>query len=546
MTKQDKNTWRFIGFLLLAGIANLCSRTAVPAWDTLMMCINYLTYAGLLLYWIGTVRIRLLPSAARTYTVSAALFMVLYLLIRIFKYRIAVSAASERYAVYGYWLPQMMIPALFLVTCVCVLRGRQGERKWDERLLLIPGAALSLAALTNDLHFLVYIPHIPLEDFRVDTGTYGYGPVFYLFYVWMASAALAGIIMLFRKTGRHAGRAVHMLVFLVFLWFSLVLLTLLVIDRIPSGRRMFSVPEIHIFGMLGVFEICIRSRLIPYNENYTGFFSGLRIPAAVADRSFNIAWHTEAEFSADKDTMKKALAEPVPLTADRKLHGKEIHAGYVFWEEDESAVHRAQAKLREANELIEQENTLIRAETQQKEKDAYLQSRHRIYHEIAEQLYPCQKRIAELLEGAVPGTEDFGQRIRMVSVLNAYVKRKTNLLLLAEEKKLLSMDELFLALQESAAYLTLAGLKTAVVKSGEELYPPDKAAALYDAFEKISEQLLGKASSLMVTVHGEGLRLAAPAETVPDTGGISLPMCLRQKDGILYMDVLLAEGGEIS
>jgi hypothetical protein len=52
MTKQDKSTRLFIGFLLLAGVANLFSRTAVPELDTLATCINYLILIGLLLFWI--------------------------------------------------------------------------------------------------------------------------------------------------------------------------------------------------------------------------------------------------------------------------------------------------------------------------------------------------------------------------------------------------------------------------------------------------------------------------------------------------------------
>ena len=52
-----------------------------------------------------------------------------------------------------------------------------------------------------------------------------------------------------------------------------------------------------------------------------------------------------------------------------RLHGKAVSAGNVFWAEDESGVRRAQERLLEANETIEQENDLIRAETEQKEKE---------------------------------------------------------------------------------------------------------------------------------------------------------------------------------
>ena len=235
---------------------------------------------------------------------------------------------------------------------------------------------------------------------------------------------------------------------------------------------------------------------------------------------------------------------PIPLTPDQKLHGKKIHAGYAFWAEDESSVHRAQDKLQEANEMIEQENDLLREETLQKEKDAYLQSRHHIYHEIAEQLYPCQKRITQILNEAEPGQEDFRKKIALVSVLNAYVKRKSNLLLLAAEKDYLSLNELFLAIRESASYLTMAGLQTTAGEVEDRQMNAEGLLALYDGFESLVEQLIGKAPSLMVSSTKTGLRLAAETDYLPETKGISLPVNCRNVEGILYMELTAGREGD--
>ena len=46
--KVRKNTWLFVGFLLLAGITNLLSRTGNPVFDTAMACVSYTIYLGLL------------------------------------------------------------------------------------------------------------------------------------------------------------------------------------------------------------------------------------------------------------------------------------------------------------------------------------------------------------------------------------------------------------------------------------------------------------------------------------------------------------------
>ena len=75
-----RNTWLFIGFFLLAGIANLLSRTAVPEFDTLMACVNNLIYIGLILSWIQSIHIRLLPSRARGYVTAAACLMLFFML----------------------------------------------------------------------------------------------------------------------------------------------------------------------------------------------------------------------------------------------------------------------------------------------------------------------------------------------------------------------------------------------------------------------------------------------------------------------------------
>ena len=306
---------------------------------------------------------------------------------------------------------------------------------------------------------------------------------------------------------------------------------------------MFHNPEIHVFCMLGVFEICIRYRLIPYNENYSAFFQKLQIPSLITDRAFRPVYAADAALSVGPESLKTASTAPVALTPDQKLCGKAIRAGYAFWVQDESAVHRAQERLLEANEMIEQENDLIRAETEQKKQDAYLQSRHRIYHEIAAELYPCQKKITQILNEAVPGAEDFKQKIAFVSVLNAYVKRKTNLLLLAAENETLSTNELFLALQESANYLTLAGLQTTVAKPEEKLMPAAVILSLYDAFEALAEQVQGRAPSLMVSWYGDGLRLAAEAESEPDPATICLPVRIRKSEDVLYMDILSGKDG---
>ncbi|MBR4502235.1 MAG: hypothetical protein IKP22_10135 [Clostridia bacterium] len=539
-----RRTVLFAAFLLLAGIANALSRTGDPAVDALMAGCNYLVFMGLLIYWLQSVRARLLPSGAKNGTVAAALLMILYQLLRVFKYRFATGPAVMRYMVYLFFVPMTLIPTLFLMTCLRIRRGdREGRRA--EALLLVPPGLLSLLALTNDLHSLVYAPKVPPAEFAVDAGTYGAGPLFYALYGWMILSFAAGLMTLLREAGLHYRKALKYLAAVVTLWFGLLAFETLAVGGKPIPR-MYNNPEINMFGMLGVFEVCIRSRMIPHNGDYPGFFRMLQTPALVTDGALRTVYRSGNALEAGEEQKRAALKSPVSLTPDLKLSGQAVNGGYAFWTEDEAEVHRAQERLSEANELIESENSLIRAETEQREKDAWLQSRHRIYHEIAAILYPCQQRIEGMLAQMEPNTPAFRDQLAKVSVLNAYVKRKTNLLLLAAEQDSLSTQTLFLALRESANYLSLAGLQTDARQPEEErALPAALAVALYDAFEAAAEQLLGRASSLMVSWQGSALVLATEAAHIPDADALPVPARTREVDGILYLELLAEKkGGE--
>ncbi len=548
-TEQDilRSTCIFLVFLLLAGLVNLMGFSGIAELESLMASCNYLIYVGLLLYWFRSVRDRLLPTRAKGWVMSAALLMLLYQLLRVFKYRFATEPGVHRYLVYLYFVPMVLIPTLFLMTCLRIRRGNHPGR-WDEALLLIPPGLLLLITLTNDLHGLVYAPRVALSQFALDTGTYAHGPVFYALCIWMILSFAAGLILLLWTTARRPGKALVFLLVVVALWLGLLIEFLLIHDGV-YGPRMYNSPEINMFGMLGVFEVCIHYRLIPHNANYAAFFGTLQTPSLVTDGALQPVYYSASKLTAEAEQLRAALLSPVYLTPDLKLSGHPVRGGFAFWTEDETQVHLAQDRLAEANELIESENSLIQAETEQREKDAWLQSRHRIYHEIAETLYPCQQRIERLLSRMEPDTPAFRDQLAQVSVLNAYVKRKTNLLLVAAEQNALTAHALFLALRESAGYLSLAGLRTAAQEPEEEqALPAAVVIALYDAFEAVAEQLMGKAPSLMVSWQGDALVLATETPVLPDVSALPVPARVQEEDGILYLDLLAqakeTKGGE--
>lgn len=540
-TRSARNIWLFVGFLLLAGLCYLFSRTQEPFLNSVLFCANYTIYAGLLLFWMQSVRARLLPTRARRCILAAAVLMHLYLALRVFKYRIAGDAVvSTRYAVYAYWVPQMLIPALFLMTCLYIRRGESAQRR-GELLLLIPACALSLLALTNDLHGLIYAPRVPLSEFEVQTGAYALRPGFYAMYVWMALTAAVGLVLLFRETGKRPRRLIP-LIGLVLLWAGLVYTCLLLIERYDFPR-LFNVPEIHIFCMLGFFELCIRNRLLPCNENHSGFFSRLDLPVLITDLQLSPVRQTAAPIEASRAQLKASLEAAVFPDEDTRLSGMAIRAGYAFWTEDERALHEEQRRLTAANELLSEENDLIAVENQLREKQAILDAQNRVYDRIAAALYPKQKQLEALLANTSPDAAEFPRVLGTCCVLNAWSKRKSNLLLLSEGTLPTPNRELFLALQESARSLRCCGVEAEAVGEEFSALPLPAVHALYDAFEAALEAWLPALRRMTVSLAQDGVRVAAQGERLPALPELGLPSELREADGCTFLTILAKTGG---
>ncbi|MBQ3703520.1 MAG: hypothetical protein II885_12305 [Oscillospiraceae bacterium] len=508
--------------------------------STTLFVLNLSVYLFLLFWWLLSVRQRLLPSRGRSYILLAAGFMLFFLLERAVKYRLAEDGSLlEHICWYAYYIPLAMIPALFLLTCMSMQKPR-GNRTLPRR--LVWGSAFMLIALvvTNDLHRLMFRP---VGDLKLGgaAGTYEIGPLWFVFYVFLGACILLGLAIL-AQTDREGGRRTFLPALLLLLTFVLMYVFDGITNRfgLPSP---YYFPEIFIFGMLGIFESCIRSRLIPYNENYPGFFARMELAAEITDAAFTPVYATAKPLRATPEQRGAALIEPLLLDEDTRLYGKPLSAGYAFWTGDEGVIRRLNDSLEDAAEVLESENDLLEFENRQKEARARVDARNQVYAKAAEAVYGTQKRIAALLDGLRPDAPDYRDRLARVLALNAYVKRRTNLALLSVERDTVTAEELALALEESARFLSLCGMSASVERKTELVFSNAEAVALYDSFEALAELLSERSPALLITLADGALRLmaeCAPPDSLSETPGA---VEMYAEDGQLYLTVTAGKGG---
>ena len=172
-----------------------------------------------------------------------------------------------------------------------------------------------------------------------------------------------------------------------------------------------------------------------------------------------------------------------------------------------------------------------------------------MYDRIAAELYPRQKRIEALLESAKPGTDQFRRALGECCVLNAWCKRKSNLLLLDEVMLPRRNRELFLALQESARFLKCCGVEAAAVGEETTDFPLADIHDLYDSFEAVIEAWLPSLRQVAVSLQEDGIRLAIngdqalflPEMIPPET---ILPIRKQISDDTVFLTIRRRKGGE--
>ncbi len=532
----------FLAFLAFGGVWHTVGPSG-QLLNTISICVLTGTYSGLILSWIISIRQRLLPDMERRYLTGVGLLMFSFIALRLLKYRLFEGFETvERYLWYLYYVPMILMAVLFAMLCIRTLRVHSFRPLFQagfalEQGLIIPGCLLAAAVVTNDLHHLVFHPLPGAPTNMGDTGTYTYGMLFYILYVFIILNIVIGILCLIRGQRRSLSVRRKMMPFVMLgIWFfSITTMNLL---SLPSGSRPYNMPELYVFGMLGVFEACIRVRLIPHNENYAWFFRGLNVAAVITDRELKTVHRTEKDLGVSRAGMEATLKQPLFVDDDTLLSGQNVRGGYVFWTEDESGVHNMNERLKEANEILATENEVLERDRELIREKRETETKSRIYAKAAEAVYPAQKEISEMLDGLQPEQPEFRLQIAKVLTRIAYVKRKSNFVILEAERETISGMELVSALEETAHYLDYCGMTVTVTAGGVKEMTCRAAIAAFDTVTAVLWTICEHGREAWVSLRDDQILIMADCPSEPAWPGLSLPAETEVEDGQLTMRIM--------
>ena len=242
---------------------------------------------------------------------------------------------------------------------------------------------------------------------------------------------------------------------------------------------------------------------------------------------------------------------PFPENADIQVQSHAIPGGSIRWAMDVGPLRTLNESLTEAIQQIEARNAYLAEENRTRQERAELETRSRLYDRVSHIVRPQLDSI-EARARAAEGTEDFQAQLPRIAVLCAFVKRRSNMELMASG--LMPLEELAAAVRESLENIRLCGADTALQTAGHGEYPAGMITAAYEHFEDIAEASMDSLSGLLVTIRAEEgrltLRMLLQADAIeyaarphPEDVGFTRHLTVSTDNRDTLVTLTLAKGG---
>ena len=456
-------------------------------------------FISLFAAWGASLYNRIIQTRIRCYMSAIALLMIFWFIIRTLKYYF-ISAelypGIVRHLWYMYYLAMLYIPLLAVYVAMSIGETEDSHLPMKAALLYIPTLFLFLLVITNDLHEFVFI--FP-ENAAVRTDNdYSYGVGYYIVNAWMLFCALSMLYVMSKK--RRIAESKKLIFIPCIPIIALLLYLIFYSSGAPWLRFILGdVTAVICLMYAATLELCIQFGFIQANTNYMELFCASTAGAQITDKDYHVLLSSAAAKNLDTKTLAKTKNESVMLKGGVRLSGAPIKKGHVVWTEDISPLLKVLEELQEAKENLEDSNKILEEEQALKKREAHIMEQDRLYniiqHDTAHQICLMDTMIkqAETADG-----DEQRKLLQKMLVIGAYLKRRSNLVFLADKSSMLDANELVLTIGESLDNLEVLGIFCGFRTELTEPVLAYQIIAMYDFFENVMERTLDRICSITV------------------------------------------------
>lgn len=451
-------------------------------------------YIGIISAWYISLKMRIVEKRIQRHLCAVALLMIFWMVVRTIKFG-STNNTIQRYLWYFYYLPMLFIPLEAFIISMSL--GNKKLPGWIKY-LFVPANLLLLLVLTNDIHQRVFI----FKDSLLSTKAYTYGIGYYIVALWMITFAGISLFIMVSKC-----RLKDSWIYLPLFPFVIsILYAIGYAKEVPFVRVWLTdLTVAQCLFFMSMFESCIQSGLIQSNVGYRELFEATTMKAELFNKDFKLLYSSIDNPVTDTNILKRALKEATLLDENTLIKGHDIKHGYIFWQEDISKLVSINKELELTKEELIDTGDVLKASHEQQERYLRLTEESRLYDLIeldtSEQVKILNEKVQRLKE-----VEDINEArflLGEIIVLGTYIKRKSNLIFIGREKKVIDIDELKLCLNETSSNLCLCGIDAKMIVDIKKEYPIGIIHKIYDYLEDILEISFSSLKSILFCVYEE-------------------------------------------
>lgn len=451
-------------------------------------------YIGIISAWYISLKMRIVEKRIQRHLCAVALLMIFWMVVRTIKFG-STNNTIQRYLWYFYYLPMLFIPLEAFIISMSLENKKQPG--WIKYLFVLANILL-LLVLTNDIHQRVFI----FKDSLLSTKDYTYGIGYYIVALWMITFAGISLFIMVSKC-----RLKDSWIYLPLFPFVIsILYAIGYAKEVPFVRVWLSdLTVAQCLFFMSMFESCIQSGLIQSNVGYRELFEATTMKAELFNKDFKLLYSSIDNPVIDTNILKKALKEATLLDENTLIKGHDIKHGYIFWQEDISKLVSINKELELTQAELIDTGDVLKVSHEQQERYLRLTEESRLYDLIeldtSEQVKILNEKVQKLKE-----VEDINEArflLGEIIVLGTYIKRKSNLIFIGREKKVIDIDELKLCLNETSSNLCLCGIDAKMIVDIKKEYPIGIIHRIYDYLEDILETSFSTLKSFLFCVYEE-------------------------------------------
>lgn len=455
--------------------------------------------------------IKTIDKKVKIYFIILFLLFAFWLGIKIFD-KVSAFNDSNDYAWYLLYIPLLFIPSMWFITNNQIYIKNKTYKRIFAILSLSISFLLFLLVLTNDFHEFVFI--FPEGSSGSHVSDYKYNIGYFVIYAFIFIEILTTIVLFYTfsvKKTTIKQKIFPSVVILLVLVYSIVY----VVVDIPTPYLSDMTLVYTILGTLLVYA-SLKCGLVKNSGAYFDFFNSCNVPLAIVNEKEDIEYQN-ARYIEQKASKNMILKK------------QKLVSGTLIVLEDVGKLKSLQESLKKEIEKLQYSNKILDKNKEILQNEKQIEKRTLLLNKIEEQIR-SKRLVLEKLLSELPTeiTQDnrssTKEILNEIKILVGYLKRKTSLILLAEQKTEISKDELVLLFNESFNDLSCFDIN-AGIGINEKQIPVDIANKFYDVYNELITQIkkhnldiwlaIKKREAWEFEITFDGVNLNTPALNMP-------------------------------